>query len=498
MESLSRRAIRGGILMAAKSVTGHLLGTVRVLVLARLLTPHDFGMVTIGLTLIALYGGLSNPGAQLALIRRQNRAHELFDTAWTLGLIRGGLGSAIQLAVAPALAAFFSTPDALGIIRVLALLPILDALVNVAMVEARRDFAFGHQYVIQSAAMLADIAVAIPLAIWLRSAWALVGGMLAAGVARVLLSYWLHPYRPALRLNRVAVRELTELGPWLLVTRVLKKLLSIGVPAVVGRMFGVEAVGLFGMASRVADLPRNQVTKVVGPVSIVAYARLQDSPDRLRGAYVRTVRLVALVAAPLAAGVVLYGGDLIEVLLGSQWQRAAPMLQAMGVCGLVRALGDTTDPLFAGTGRPWVRARVQTVELLLVAACLGLLATRGGTVGVAWAVAIGAIGAETVGFLSAARLLHLSAWKLLAAFAWPLGACLTVAALRLALPVGVDAPALLGGALVVSAGLYVTIMLVLDRLKLYRVDVVFHPSNWRRGAEQLWKETGARWLPPNP
>jgi O-antigen/teichoic acid export membrane protein len=156
MAGLAHRAIHGGLWVAARTVTGHALGLVRALVLARLLTPHDFGLFAIGFTLLALYGGFSGFGTQLALMRRRERAPEMFDTAWTLGLIRGGIGAAIQFALAPLLAAFFDAPDALAIIRALALIPILRALDNIAVVEFRGDLAFRPHYVMASAGALAE------------------------------------------------------------------------------------------------------------------------------------------------------------------------------------------------------------------------------------------------------------------------------------------------------------------------------------------------------
>ena len=494
MERFGHRAVRAGLWIVANNTTDRLLRTVRVVVLARLLTPHDFGLVAIALTLVTLYSSLSDLGTKLTLIRRQDRAHELFDTTWTLGVIRGGLGSALQLVLASTLTTFFRAPDALGIIQALAALPILRALRNVAMVELRGDLRFGPQYIMRSATLLAEIGVTVPLAIMLGNAWALVSGMLTASLVQVLLSYRLHPYRPTLRLDRAQLRELAELGRWMVGTRVLAKLLGFGVPAVVGRALGVEAVGLFGMASRGGDLPKSQVTKIVGVVTVVAYAKLQGSPERLRGAYLRTLRLVAVVATPLAAGVVLYGGALIEIVLGSQWHRAGPLLQVMGVYGLVRALGDTTDSLFTGTGRPWLRTWVQATELLVVAALLGPLVVWGGIVGVAWAVTVGAIGAEGLAFALTLRVLDLSARKLLEALAWPIGACLPVAALPLVLAARAEAPTALAGVLTLSACVYVASMLLLDWLQLYRIDAVLHPTNWRRGAEQWWKDSGPRRL----
>jgi PST family polysaccharide transporter/lipopolysaccharide exporter len=477
--------------MLAGSATGRLLGAVRMLILVRLLTPHDYGLVAIGLTLLALYEGVSSLGTHLALIQRREGARDMFDTAWTLGLIRGALLAVAQLALAPTLAAFFRAPDALPIARVLALHPILRAFKNVAIVELRRELTLRPHYLILTAATLSEMAVAIPLAISLRSAWALVGGMLAADLSAVILSYVLYPYRPALRLRRSQVRELVAYGRWVTGSAALQKLRRTGVQAVIGRWLSVEALGLYETALRVARLP-GEATQIVSGVTLSAYAKLQDSPERLRQAYVRTLKAVTLCVMPIGIGVALHAADLVEVVLGSQWRPVVPLLQVMSVFGLTRAVGDTTDPLFAGAGRPWLQTRTKSVELFLVALTIGPLIAMAGVVGAAWAVSASAIAAGIVGLWAAARLLQIPAREMLGILAGPLLACVPPAATRLWLVGPFEAALPLAGGLVLFGLLYVAGIIMLDRWGLYRIDAIIDREPWRRGVALLWEEIARR------
>src|SRR2546426_6496274 len=100
--------------MAALRATGRLLGTIRLLVLARVLGPHEFGVVGIATVVMSLFDAFATKGTQLTLIHRRERARGLFDTAWTLGLVRGVAAAGLMVVFAPAMGRFFDSPGAGG------------------------------------------------------------------------------------------------------------------------------------------------------------------------------------------------------------------------------------------------------------------------------------------------------------------------------------------------------------------------------------------------
>src|SRR5688572_4011442 len=138
METLSRRVIRGGMWVTALNLTGHLLGAARLLVLARLLSPHDFGLVGMAIVAISLFDSVTI-GLYLALIQRQDTSRELYDTAWTIGLIRGGFVCALLVVLAPAVGWFVGSEEAVSIVRAMAIVPLVRGLMNIGVVEFRKE-----------------------------------------------------------------------------------------------------------------------------------------------------------------------------------------------------------------------------------------------------------------------------------------------------------------------------------------------------------------------
>ncbi|MBI4380458.1 MAG: lipopolysaccharide biosynthesis protein [candidate division NC10 bacterium] len=479
MENLSERVIRSGLWMVALNVTGRLLGMVRLLILARLLTPYDFGLVGIALVVISLFESFSAMGTGLALIQRKERARDLFDTAWTLGLIRGTVMAGLLVILAPVVGSFFASPEAVAVVRVMALVPLIGGLINIGVVEFRKELTFGPYYLLHTSGVVADLCVSLPLALWLGNAWALVGGWLALTAVRVALSYWLHPYRPALHLDGKAAGELLGYGRWIFGSTAIGWLITNGIYAMVGRLLGIQALGLYQMAWRVASLPTTEVTGVISGVTVAAYAKLQDSTVRVRVAYLRVLTAVALAATPIAVGIGLYGEDLVRVLLGARWGGIIPIVQVLALFGLVRSIGTTAGPLFQGLGRPRSQTFVGFVELGLLAGLLGPLTLWKGPVGTAIAATVGAVCGAAASLWVVSRLLGIRAGELVPILGWPLLACLPIAAIRIGFLGSLDTLIGLAGAIFMSGILYLTVLALLNRLNLYSLSPVM-PSGIRQ------------------
>jgi lipopolysaccharide exporter len=486
MENLSGRVIRSGLWMVALNVTGRLLGTVRLLILARLLTPYDFGLAGIALVGISLFGSFTVMGTHLALIQRKERARDLFDTAWTLGLIRGAIVAGLLLVLAPVVGMFFDSPAAVAIVRVMALIPLMTGLTNIGVVEFSKELTFGPYYLLHTSGTVADLCVAVPLALWRANAWALVGGWLALTAVRVVVSYWLHPYRPALRLNWKEAAELLGYGRWIFGSSVIAWLITDGVHAVVGRLLGVQALGLYQMAWRVAFLPTTEVTDVISGVTVAAYAKLQDSMARVRSAYLRVLTAVTLAAAPIAVGIGFYGEDLVRVLMGRRWGGIVPIVQVLAFAGLFRSIGATAGPVFQGLDRPRVQTLVAFVELGLLAGLLVPLTLWMGPVGTAVAATIGGGCGAAASLWVVSRLLGIRAGELVPILGGPLLACLAFAILRIWVLGPLDTLIGLAGAIISSGILYLTVLVLLARLDLYNLRPVLPSGMGHWFPRRIW------------
>lgn len=474
---LTEKVVRAGEWMMATSATAWVLGFVRLMVLARLLTPHDFGLVGIALVIISLLESLSATGTYLFLIYRKEPSRDAFDSAWTLGLIRGVIIAVLVGGFAPSVATFFRSPEAVGIIRAMALVPLLRALTNIGMVEFRKELALGPYYLYHTLGILADLCVALPLAFWLQSAWALVAGWLAATSVRVVLSYTLHAYRPSLRLDSAQLREVGGYGRWVFGSTAIRWFLTFGVETVVGRLLGIGPLGLYHMAWRLTNLPATEVAQVVSYVTLPAYVKLQETPSRVQRGYLRVLKVVTLVAIPTAAVIVAHGEDFTRLLMGSRWLPMAPLVQVLAICGLLRAVEATVQPLFQGMGRPKLETVVAFLQLALLTVVLIPLTRRLGAIGAALTMTLVNSVVTGVALLVVRRVLAVRIVDLVRIIGVPLLGTAPSVALRLWFLGPMETLVGLGGFILVSGLMYLAWLFLVNRLGLYSLrDIV--PSRW--------------------
>ena len=388
---LSQRVAYAGFWALALRGTLHGFSTGRTVVLARLLAPGDFGLMGLALLVLGLLETFTQTGFRAALIQRQGDIRPYLDTAWTVEALRGlALAGALVLA-APLVASFFAAPEAVPIVRVMAVVALLGGLRNIGVVAFDRELEFRKRFLYQMVRAVAEVGVGIGMALALRSAWALVYGALAGVAAEVAASYLLHPYRPRPRLAWGRVGELYRFGRWVLLSNGLFFLASRGDSAAIGKVLGPVALGVYEMGRRIAELTTREVSTVVSAVTFPAYARVQDDVVRLRRAYFLTVEAVSCVTFPVAAVLLVLAGPLTRVVLGESWLAVASVLPALVAAGSVRALAATGGALYAGTGQPRLDFQMSLVRTALMLALILPLMRLLGVAGAALAVLVGAL-----------------------------------------------------------------------------------------------------------
>lgn len=387
--SLKQAVLTSGGWLLSLRVAERLLGLARLVVLARLLAPDDLGMFGIAMLAMATIETLSQTGFNEAIIQRGGAARDYLGTAWTVHVLRGAVLAALLWAASPLVAGFFEEPGAVPLLRVLCLNLVIVGLTNTGAVLLERDLRFGRVAAISAAGGLVDIVVSVAAAFALRSAWALVYGVLAGNLVRVAVSYLaVPPVRP--RFDRARARELSGFGGWVWAANLLHFAANQGDDIIVGRILGSAALGIYRMAFAYAALPATEITHVISRVTFPAYARLRDDAAGLRRGYLITVQAVALVAAPLAAGIAVMADGFVRLILEPAWQPLVPPLQILALWGFIRALAATTGPVLYALGRPQTVTRLVGLKLVLMLLMIFPLTMRFGLAGTSWAVVLAA------------------------------------------------------------------------------------------------------------
>ena len=372
--TLSQRVVKGGFWVFSLRITEQIFNLIRLIILARILAPHDFGLMGIALLTMATLQTFSQTGFQSALIQKKSDTEAYLDAAWTVLILRGFILFTILFFVAPYAAIFFEAPQAKRIIQVIGLSVLLQAFTNIGVVYFKKELEFNKQFVYQLSGTLADFIVAISAALILRSVWALVFGWLAGSTARFIASYLLHPYRPHFSSDLGKAKELFGFGKWLLGSSIVVFLANQGDDIFLGKVLGVTALGFYRMAFHFASLPASEIG-LLSRVAFPAYSKLQDNIPKLRNGYLKMSRFVNFLSIPLTGGIFMLSPEFTQIFLGDKWMPIVPALRILAISVMIRVMVGTSGALFNAVGRPDIGFKMTLARVITLAVAIYPLTT---------------------------------------------------------------------------------------------------------------------------
>jgi lipopolysaccharide exporter len=407
-----QKVFRASLWSFALLTTESLLGVGRVVVLAIFLSPREFGLFGIAMLILLAADAMSRTGFQQALIQDKRDIRGHLDVAWTVQLARGVLLALVLLVISPYVASYFNEPAAIRLTQVVAIALVLQGLNNIGIVYFHKELDFRKEFTYRMSGTLADLVIAIIAAWLLHTAWALVLGLLAGNLVRLVASYWIHPYRPRIRIARQPLGELTRYGMWLSLTGILLFIGSRAAGLVVGKLAGATALGLYQMAYRIPQVAIRDVSAAVERVALPTYSLVQNEQSRLKRSYLGISGFSLALAAPAAIGIVVLGSDFTRFFLGNAWMPMVPALIPLAFAALIRAASATGDPLFQACGAPSLSFHMQCARAAALALLIYPFTMRGGIRGAAACILLTAVAEGTIWILGTRRILRLNAREL--------------------------------------------------------------------------------------
>jgi O-antigen/teichoic acid export membrane protein len=357
---------------------------VRLLILAKLLTPDDFGLLAIASVAIDFLLRISNFGMVPALVQREDVVEEHFDAAWTVGVLRALIITIIVFISAPMIAEFFAEPRATNILRVLALRPLISASASIMVIRFTRKLDFRALAMMQLPRAFFNAAVSIALAPWL-GVWALVAGNLAGPIVYLFLSYILAPHKPRFSFQFGAIQSLAKFGRWVFWTSIIVMGGQSILRLVISRQLGAAELGLYYLAASLAFLPTDIASQIVGEVAFPFYSRLQQDLRQATQAFKTILTSLAVLLLPMSALFISLAPSLVKNVLDERWAGSIRIIQVLALASIIDMLGETISPILNGTGHPDKVLLMESVQSLMMIAMVWSLTNSFGLVGAAMA-----------------------------------------------------------------------------------------------------------------
>lgn len=399
--SLTQRAARAGLWLAIGDASGRLAGIVKLVILARLLSPADFGIMGLALLVTGWVHHFTELGFSSALIHQRGDIRPYLNTAWTAQLLRHFALAGVSFATAPIAAWAFAEPFLAPVLRVLAIETIIHGFRNPAVVYFRKELDTRREVVWRTSGVLAGLVVGIPAAFAFRNVWALVASLMAAGLAGVIASYWVYPYRPSLQMDWTKLRELARFGRWITGYRIVSAFTTSLDGVVVGRVVGSIGLGFYQMAHHFTVAPISTIGIHLHGVMFPMFSKIPDDSHRRR-ALLRVLGIVTSIVVPLGLFLTVFGGFVVRLALGAAWQGIEPLVEILAWVGVIRSLTTVISAFLLAVGRPDLDFRTTVPKLGILAIGLYPATAVYGAIGAAYVVVL----AMAVAFVYQAALLQ--------------------------------------------------------------------------------------------
>jgi lipopolysaccharide exporter len=337
--SIYKHMLRGSMWAMATNWGQRVLGLVNTIILARLLAPEDFGLVTMASLVLGFLNMFSEVGTGLHLLRQPEATREHCDTAWTIGVLRGLVVGALLAMLAPLGAQYFNEQRVIPIILILAINTVLVGGFNIGLVLIRKELDFFKDFLFFIISRVFLLFVTVGLALWLRSYWAIVFGNLIGTIFDIGLSYRMHPYRP--RFSLVKAKEYIDFALTTIPFFVAVFLTSRVDAFVVGRLSPAATLGVYNLSAELATMLTSDLVRQLGRALNPSYAKLLEDRKKLVEAYLNSVSALATISIAFGFGLFAVSHDFVALVLGSKWLDTVGLLEWLAIGGAIRAIGNS-------------------------------------------------------------------------------------------------------------------------------------------------------------
>ncbi len=359
-----------------------LIFLLRTVILARILVPDDFGLLSISLVAVEFLMVVTNIGMIPALVQRSDSEEKHYNAAWTAGMVRALLVTTAVYLAAPFIASLFQEPRAIPLIQVVAFRPTLEAAASIKLAKLTRDLNFRSLALVRLPDAIVNTTLSIVLAPWL-GVWALIIGSLAGPFVYVGMSYWFAPFRPRFSFDWAAIRPLIHFGRWIFLTGVIAIAGRSAMQMIISRQLGAAELGLYFLAARLAFLPTEVAEEVINSVAFPLYANLQEDTSQLARAYRAILVAVTALVLPVCVLLFVLTPALVTYVLGPNWADTVGMIRLLLLVNIMGLVGETVLPILNGTGRPYQVAIIECLQSSLLIVLIGPLITQFGVLGAA-------------------------------------------------------------------------------------------------------------------
>jgi len=347
----SKQAFLGVSWMSAFRLISRIIATGRGVLLARILTPAQFGVFGIASIILSMLEILTETGINIFLIQQKNGIDKFISSAWLVSMFRGAFISLAIIIASPFIVNFFNTPDLHRFLLLISLVPLIRGFINPSIVKYQKELEFKKEFWLRIAIYTFDSATSIILTLMLTDAIGFVWGLIAGATLEVILSFMFFKPWPLLKFEFNLMKLIVNRGKWVTAYGIFNYIAREGDSIIVAKLLGAASVGIYKMGYSLSTLPISEISDVVNKVIFPVYSKISKDAERLLKAFTKTLLTVSVPIVCLSLIMLFLPRAFFEILLTPKWGDVVPVFKVLVVYGMVRGISGLTSSLFLALGK---------------------------------------------------------------------------------------------------------------------------------------------------
>lgn len=346
-----KQAVIGISWMSAFRTSSRIITFVRVIILARLLTPSQFGAFGIASLVLSFLEILTETGINIFLVQNKKSVDHYINDAWVLSIIRGIILSLFIILISPFVVMFFKIQEAYSLLLLVSIVPFIRGFINPSIVKFQKELQFKKEFFLRFTVFSFDSTVAIIFALLTRDSTSFIFGLIAGALLEVALSFYLLKPLPRLKFNIVNIKEIFHKGKWVTLFGIFNYIAQEGDNVVVGKMLGAASLGIYQMGYKIATLPISEISDVANKVTFPVYSRISSDKKRLQKAFLRATFFITLFTLLLGGIIFSLPENIYTLILGDKWSNITTIIQVLVVYGILRGISGSASSLFLAVSK---------------------------------------------------------------------------------------------------------------------------------------------------
>jgi teichuronic acid exporter len=328
-DNLQHKTLSGIIWGFLEKFSTQLVTFIVGIILARLLSPSDYGLIAMVTVFVTISGVIVDSGFSNALIRKKDRTDLDYSTVFVINVGLSVLMALLLCLSAPLIAGYYKEPILIKILYLNALYVFLGSFISVQSTKLYADMNFKARSTINVVNSVVQGVIAVGMAFAGYGVWSLIVPKIFTVFSAAALYWHFQHWFPGIRFSKSSAKNLFSFGSKLLASTLLNVVYQNLYPIVIGKKFSASDLGFYSKGSAFANLPATTFTNVIGSVAFPVLSSIQDNDERLASSYRRMLRLSAYILFPLMIGLAVLARPLIVVLITAKWERCVILLQIL-------------------------------------------------------------------------------------------------------------------------------------------------------------------------